>query len=222
MRTLEAAFTRLLGRQPSDRERQDLYRTRDALNLKDDDAMWLLLLALGHYETLYRELPALISDAAAATLEKVKDSAEAQVKASAAAATQELTSALVRKAARETPQAAKSRILTWAVAILATSGISPSVAGWFAHRHGVASGFSTGWAEARRKCADEKAAAAWANTAEGKLAYALARAGSIRDLANCSGLGWVQRGGICFARAYKGAVSGWRLPTTANPDDRER
>jgi len=39
VRVLEEAFPRLLERQPSDKERQDLYRARDALKLKDDDTL---------------------------------------------------------------------------------------------------------------------------------------------------------------------------------------
>jgi hypothetical protein len=38
VRALEEAFPRLLGRQPSDKEKQDLYRVREALKLKDHDA----------------------------------------------------------------------------------------------------------------------------------------------------------------------------------------
>lgn len=50
----------------------------------------------------------------------------------------------------------------------------------------------------------------WANTPEGQLAYQLAKAGSLRELASCSGHGWFERDGVC----YPGARShGWRLPT---------
>jgi hypothetical protein len=63
--TPEDAFTKLLGRQPSDKEKQDLLRTRDALDLKNNDAPWQLVMALGHYETLYSRFPALIKQAAA-------------------------------------------------------------------------------------------------------------------------------------------------------------
>ena len=57
MTDLEDAFERLLGYQPSDQERQRLYRVRDALKLKSSDALWLLLMALQHYETDVREDP---------------------------------------------------------------------------------------------------------------------------------------------------------------------
>ena len=60
MGELDDSFTQLLGRQPSDREKQDLYRVRDALKLKPTDAVWMLLMTLQHYQTLYEQIPARI------------------------------------------------------------------------------------------------------------------------------------------------------------------
>ena len=57
MGELDDSFATLLGRQPTDKEKQALYRVRDALKLKATDAVWLLLMALQHYETLYEQLP---------------------------------------------------------------------------------------------------------------------------------------------------------------------
>ena len=222
MKNLEDAFTRLLGRQPTDQEKQDLYRTRDALNLKKDDSLWLLLMVLGHYEALYRKFPVLISEAATATLAKTRETAEAELKAAVSATQRELTAALVRAAQREEPETSRSRALRWALASLATSALCLSLACWFAHRQGLAAGVSRGWVEARRTCADEETAAAWANTPEGQLAYALARAGSIRDLASCSGRGWVRRSGVCFPGSDKGFVNGWRLPPRKESRDVNR
>jgi hypothetical protein len=217
VRTLEDAFTRLLGRQPSEQEKRDLYRTRDALNLRNDDALWLLLMALGHYETLYRKLPALISEAATTTMARLKEAAQAELRASAAATKLEVTAALVRTAATVGPETIKVRFLRSALSVLVISALCFSGVGWFAHRQGLAAGFSRGWAHAHGDCSDERAAASWANTPDGRLAHALARAGSIRDLANCSGQGWVRKGTVCFPRPKNGSVQGWRLPSA--PDD---
>lgn len=218
MNTLDDAFTRLLGTQPTDQQKQDLYRTRDALKLKNDDVLWLLLMALGHYETLYRRFPALISEAAVTTLAKVKETASAELKASASATQRELTAALARAAERAAPGTTRCRTLRWTLASLVTSAVCLSFVGWVAYRHGAVSGFSQGWVNAHRTCADENAAAAWGNTPEGQLAYALAKAGSLRDLANCSGRGWVQKGRVCFPRSDGGSVYGWRLPLVSGHD----
>lgn len=58
---LERAFEKLLGRQPSELEVTRLYRVKDALGLRDNDALWLVLIALESYDTLYRKYPELIN-----------------------------------------------------------------------------------------------------------------------------------------------------------------
>jgi hypothetical protein len=51
---VETAFMKLVGRRPSEEERQRLYRLRDGLALKDNDAIWSIIMALDHYDALYR------------------------------------------------------------------------------------------------------------------------------------------------------------------------
>ena len=48
MSDLDDSFAKLLARQPTDAERQRLYQVRDALGLKNNDALWLVLMALEH------------------------------------------------------------------------------------------------------------------------------------------------------------------------------
>lgn len=62
MLDVEASFEKLLGRQPSEKEIQSLYRVKNALNIRDNDALWLVLMALESYDTLYRKYPGMISD----------------------------------------------------------------------------------------------------------------------------------------------------------------
>lgn len=62
MLDLDATFEKLLGRQPSEREVQSLYRVKNALNVRDNDALWLVLMALESYDTLYRKYPSMIAD----------------------------------------------------------------------------------------------------------------------------------------------------------------
>lgn len=57
---VERTFERLIGRQPSDKEIQSLYRVKGALEIEDNDALWLVLMALESYDTLYRRYPAII------------------------------------------------------------------------------------------------------------------------------------------------------------------
>ena len=79
------------------------------------------------------------------------------------------------------------------------------------------SGREAGEALGYTRAADETAAAAWANSPEGQLAYELAKAGSMRELATCGGKGWVRRGPVCVPKVVNGVVTGWRLPA-ARPE----
>ncbi len=209
--TLEEAFTRLLGKQPTDREKQDLYRTRDALNLKNNDAMWLLLMALGHYETVYGRFPALISKAATDVLEKAKAAADSEFKAAAARAEGDLAQTVAKTALDIAGRAASTKRWQWISGCVAGSAVMFLLVGWWSYRTGMmtgdASGQVRGYAAARR----EEAAASWANTPDGQLAYRLAQVGSIRELATCSGRGWFLKDGICFSQAEKGKTHGWRI-----------
>ncbi|WP_202981400.1 hypothetical protein [Xylella fastidiosa] len=62
MLEVESSFEKLLGRQPSDKEIKSLYRVKNALNIRDNDALWLVLMALESYDTLYQKYPAMISN----------------------------------------------------------------------------------------------------------------------------------------------------------------
>ncbi len=212
MNGLEESFTTLLGQQPTDKEKQNLYRARDALHLKNNDAVWLLLMALGHYETLYGQFPGLIREAASGTMAEAKAVAEAQMRAAAEITKRDLSEAVARTADEVARHTAARGMLRWAAGCIATAAIAIALVGYLAYRHGAAGGHSRGWGEGYRSAADEKAAASWANTPDGELAYDLAKAGSIRILATCAGRGWERKDGACYPQAERGAVHGWKLP----------
>lgn len=69
---LSSSFEQLLGRKAGEEEIRRLYEVRDALKLDDNDALWLVLCALEHYETLYRDHPARIAEEARRALADVQ------------------------------------------------------------------------------------------------------------------------------------------------------
>ncbi|MEO8211627.1 MAG: DUF6753 family protein [Myxococcales bacterium] len=211
MTDLESSFTQLLGRQASDREKQDLYRARDALNLKDNDAVWLLLMALGHYETLYAKVPAMMAKAAGDVTAAVQKAAEAQVKATVARVHADLGAAVAQTAAEIAGRRTTAQKLQWAAVCIGTALVALLVVGWFGFRKGVEMGYARGWAKADDTGRIAASAASWANTPEGRLAYGLMQAGSIRELAECSGRGWSAKDGMCWPQMEKGKIHGWRL-----------
>jgi hypothetical protein len=105
MLDVERTFERLIGRQPSEKEIQSLYRVKGALEIEDNDALWLVLMALESYDTLYRRYPAII-DA------QLKKSLEGQRLTIAAIADAETKKALVTlaQAVRQTSESIALRL----------------------------------------------------------------------------------------------------------------
>ena len=85
MSELDDSFAKLLGRQPTDADRQRLYRVRDALGLKNNDALWLVLMALQHYESLYADIPDSIKQSAQKAAASAAGQAQAEVNRAVAA-----------------------------------------------------------------------------------------------------------------------------------------
>jgi hypothetical protein len=210
---LDDSFALLLGRQPSDKERQRLYRARDALKLKSNDAVWLLVMALEHYDTLYSRHPALIAEAVRDVIKNVRETAMAQARAAAADTTKALAYAVAAAATASAKKAAGAQMLKWAMGCFLAAMGCISTIGWWAHGKGHREGYAVGFEAARDKYENAAAMASWANTPEGQLAYGLAKAGSLREIATCSGHGWVEREGVCYPGSK---THGWRLPSTAD------
>lgn len=117
-------------------------------------------------------------------------------------------------AAREAALAGARSWTAYAAIIILAGVLSAGIAGYLL---GEQAGQATGQAAGYRAARDEQAAASWANTPSGQLAFALDRAGSLGAVARCSGQGWkptVQDGRkVCYPQATPdGKVYGWTLP----------
>lgn len=69
MSELDDAFGKLLGEQPSEEQKKRLYQVRDALGLANNDALWLVLLALEYYDGRFRKYPEQLAAEALRVLE---------------------------------------------------------------------------------------------------------------------------------------------------------
>jgi hypothetical protein len=209
MDDLDESFAKLLARQPTDAERQRLYQVRDVLGLGNNDALWLVLMALEHHRTLYESIPNAIGEAAKTALVDVRNTADEAIRASAETTKADLARAVATAASEVARNTSRKQLWQWAVAALAMALFTVTAVGALAFSRGRMAGYQQGLTETR----DEKAAAAWANTADGQLAYRLAKASSLRDLATCRGVGWQKEDGACFVHtAADGNIHGWRLP----------
>lgn len=207
MSTLDDSFRELVDKLPTDQDRQELFGARDMLNIKNNDALWPLLVMLRHYETIYSKVPALITQTVKDAVKRARSAAEAELKAASARAEADLARSVADTAAKIADRRAGAKRWQWIAVSLALATAGLTAVNILASRSGRAVGRADGYEAAR----DERAADSWANTPEGQLAYGLAKAGSIRVLATCSGRGWVVKDAYCFPRADSNSVYGWRL-----------
>lgn len=147
MSELDDSFAKLLGTQPTDKDRQDLYRVRDALGLKSNDALWLVLMALQHYQSQYETFPARIEDAARRTLQKFENAADERARAAAESARQQVVDAAARAAwdvvqKVETRERLKLISTTLATCVLCLTALVVLV-----HFKGEAAGYGIGYAD---------------------------------------------------------------------------
>jgi hypothetical protein len=217
MSELDDSFAKLLGRQPSDAERQQLYTVRDALGLKNNDALWLVLMALQHYQDQYERFPNAIALAARETLASFKETADTMILASAEATKADLAKAVVKTAQDVANYTAQKQMWQWAAGCLTVAFLAFGLFGWYLHSIAYEAGYNSGYGVGYVEAKDEKAAAAWANTPEGKTAYRLAQMGSISALAHCNQPGWKAANGICYPHSFtkrngSADIYGWRLP----------
>ncbi len=210
MGELDDSFTALLGRQATDREKQALYRVRDALKLKATDAVWLLLMALQHYETLYESFPARIGETAREVTRTVRETALAEAQSAAAQTKKALAEAVREAAVASAKRAAGAQLWKWVSIAATTATMSIGITGWWQFGRGERAGIATGWTSATKQCASAAVAASWANTPEGQLAYAFAKAGGLGEVARCAGRGMVARDGWCAVLSERGrAIARW-------------
>ncbi len=171
MGELDKSFEKLLGRLPTDAERQDLYRVRDALGLKNNDALWLILMALQHYETEYKKIPAIIEKATSVAAQNAETEAVASVNKAAAKLVEDASKSIQRAViVREW----RNIFIALAACIVVAAGTLVGF-GFYTHHAAYSAGYSSGYADAQTQFADQKISANWSNTETGRMAYEMYR-----------------------------------------------
>ena len=202
MTELNDSFSKLYGRQLSDSEIQKLYRVRDALGIKNNDALWTVIMALQSYQSEYEKIPPLISKTTT------------EVLAATAADKSLLTSAAVAASANKIAHnTATKQMWMWAAGCIAISTISLGGISWYMNNKGHESGYNEGYKIGFASAKDENLVNYWAQTPEGESAFQLARRGSLEKLVRCDQPGWKKEGDTCFVKPTKdGTIHGWRIP----------
>lgn len=209
MTTFADRFKTVFGRDMSDKERQSFDRFIATMGIREQDALLTFFLFQEQNLGRFEAIPASIG--------KTADDAErlfaAKLNLTKAALLNDLGPELAKTVVTQSNAIAGKKAWTDFIRVTLCAVMSTSVillaVGYIAHDAGLKTGNAEGYAQAR----DEKAAAAWATTPEGRVAYSLALAGSLRHLADCDGPGWKIENHICrpYATA-KGGTGGWHLP----------
>ena len=124
-----SAFEKLLGRTATETEREQLRKIRDALDLRDNDALWSVLFALQYYDSLYRQFPKAIAAEAAKILAETRAASEAVMRANVASAQADLARAVALTAQGVAQSVARRWQLQWTIigaavgAIIFASGV---------------------------------------------------------------------------------------------------
>jgi hypothetical protein len=211
---LENAFTQLLDRQPTDDERQRLYRARDALNIKPTDAVWTLLMMLEHYQTLYQQIPRQIAQTAHNATETIRATAEAQAKAAREETKKGLLNAVTEAVRATARQHARAEHFKWVSVAVSIVSITVMAVGWGENRRGQAQGVAAGESRAKAECAYATKLSSWALTPDGTRAFELEQLGALHDLVSCSGRGLERKADWCVAQPERGKAYRWRIAAT--------
>jgi hypothetical protein len=216
---LRQAIKLIGGVEPTPQQMQRVQAIAHSLGIPNNDAMMPILIALDCYHGAFNEMPA-----------KAQAAADAIAKSTVNKTTTELDGAMAKaitnmgprvgdaiiKVANDINQVDKAK---WIGGVMVVVGLLFSFLGWITHASGYSSGFETGKAQAYQDVKDEKAAAAWANTPQGMLAFQLAQAGSVEMLAHCNGTGWELSKGTCYpqpvAEGKTRKIYGWSVGQTA-------
>lgn len=204
-----AAFEAAFQRKPTAEEVGRLERVMDVLDVRENDAIMTLMVVLEFYLGLYGSVPGRIEAAAKAAVGETKETTEKIAATAAQLAHGDLVEQLGKAVNQVASDAAKKQQWKALGAGIAAAAISLLVTGWVCFDAGKEAGYGAAIKVAR----NETAAAAWANTPEGQLAYRLALAGSLQQVARCSAPGWKIRNGACLPQVdAEGTLHGWVMP----------
>jgi hypothetical protein len=204
----QEAYRTLHGRDAQHSEILEFERIVRVLETTPNDAFLAVMVALGYYKALYGAIPGKIEAASVTTLEKFKNAADSIANTAMAKTEETLTKAVVKasvEAAHNTATAkAKVEVLKWRTVSGVVGVVVAAAVFWFGH--------SIGYDRAVQATTDQKAAASWAATEQGQLAFKLAMGGSLDGLAKCTlGKKWKIENGACFPYPSDKGLTGWRL-----------
>lgn len=219
MSDIKPAMKLIGGIEPTPEQVQRVLSIAHSLGIPDNDPMLPILIALDAYHGAFSSLPAKAQTAANVAATGAAEQSKAAVNEAIAKAILNLSPQVGKAIEKVAGEVADVGKVKWIGGVTVIAVLALTLSGWFVHTTGYASGFDGGKAQGYKQAVDEKAAAAWANTPQGMLAYQLAQAGSLEPLAHCNGKGWTLAKGWCTPQPVSEGKAqmmyGWRVGQAA-------
>jgi hypothetical protein len=198
-----------LGRQATPDEMTEIHRIQAAQKLHNSDPFLSIYATLRAHSSMFDAAPAKLNASMQEFATHATKTAESEIAKLAAQTTNEIAKAVSIASLKVAKDVAGASRWRWMLSAAVGLTLCMVFIGYTAFIAGKTAGAQAGLMEAR----DEKAAAAWANTPEGKYAKVLMESPTLDALRNCSRAGWYVKDGVCYAAITpQGDLYGWKLP----------
>ena len=181
MTPLEHALESLVGREPTAEEIAKFYKIKEICGFSEHDSVWAMLLAFGHYEIIYGEIPKKIADKSQQLIADHKLALEATALATEKLIKSNLVDSVANTARNMAEQVIQSATAIsqhesrrkFLLAVLFSIGLAAStvaLVGWVSYTCGEKSATAN---------------AVWLQTREGEAARKLAKINNISAMLEC-------------------------------------
>lgn len=193
-------------------ELMHLLRIKEALNVRDDDSLWSIVMLFDVYKSAANDLPDRIEEALSRAVASVEQAARAQVAAAVAGARDEALRAMMGAVQKTATAVTWKQSMLWAVFLFTVVAANFVVGGAYLQRIS----YEAGVRDATEIAEASDAASNWAHTDQGRRAYAYAASGQLDRWIYCTQPGFRVEGNLCFpAELDNGAKMGWPIQPEA-------
>ncbi|CAB3755917.1 DUF6753 family protein [Paraburkholderia humisilvae] len=214
MKAIDQALHALIQREPAPEEVAKFYKIKEICGFSEHDSVWALLLAFGHYEILYKDIPNSITEqtrqvladhklALEATAEAVERAVKASLIESVAKTSREMANKAIETGKILANQELRRKFIFALVVAFTVSVPVLGLVAWGAYQAGERS--------ARGEIAVD---AAWVQSPDGRAAKAFASFNNVRAMLDCAGFETRKDGSAVYCIPYDDKAkrsSGWRI-----------